>query len=586
MGSRNTEKETLDALKNLLLKPESDRLGELERRLDDPMKRADEISRALPEAVSLSVMSGNRLARVIQPVIDDSLKESVRKNPKGLADAIFPALGPGIRKAITSTLMGMIQSLNQVLNHSFSIQGLKWRFEAFKTGRQFAEVVMLHTLIFKVEQIFLVHSDTGIVLEHVMAEGAIIQDPDLVSGMLTAIQDFVRDSFNSDAGDDLEALRIGSDRSVWVEKGEHAFIAAVITGTPPVELRTVYRETIEEIHLKASAALTDFNGDTTPFALFRETLNAGLQYKENEDKKKISPFVYLILIGLLAGSIALPWYWGYKELESRKKALEIQQNWERRLAKLKDQKGVIVVSEGKKGEQYLVSGLKDPLVSDPMGVLTQNEKADVVAQWQPFYSLDPEFVFQRAKKILAPPQGLTLTLDQNIIFAGGEASQRWIDTFKTRAVSIPGVDAYDLENVVNTDRVALVKAMKGMEATKIYFENDSTDFLEDQEDTLAEAGKTALEIQRRMSILDTRVLITVVGHTDSSGTEKYNLKLSRERAEKVGAVFIGQGINPEFLATRGVGTKIRFKEETQEEDRQFNRAVTFKAQFLSSSELE
>ncbi|MCG8620055.1 MAG: hypothetical protein MI802_27870, partial [Desulfobacterales bacterium] len=166
------EKESLDALKSLLIQPETDRLAVLENRLDDPMTRANEISRSLPEAVSLSVMEGDRLTRVIQPVIDDSLKESVRKNPKALADAIFPALGPGIRKAITATIMGMIQSLNQVLNHSFSIQGLKWRFEAFRTGRQFAEVVMLNTLVYQVEQIFLVHSDTGIVLEHVVAEGA------------------------------------------------------------------------------------------------------------------------------------------------------------------------------------------------------------------------------------------------------------------------------------------------------------------------------------------------------------------------------------------------------------------------------
>ncbi len=576
MGSQKTEKESFDALKDLLLKPENERLSELETRLDDPMKRANEISRALPEAVSLSVMEGNRLSRVIQPVIDDSLKESVRKNPKALADAIFPALGPGIRKAISSTLMGMIQSLNQVLNHSFSIQGLKWRFEAFKTGRQFAEVVMLHTLIFKVEQIFLVHSDTGIVLEHVVAEGAIIQDPDLVSAMLTAIQDFVRDSFNTDEGDDLETLRIGADRSVWVEKGEHAFIAAVITGTPPVELRTFYRETIEEIHLKAGTALRGFDGDTHPFALFRETLNAGLQFKENEDKKKISPLVYLILVGILAGSIALPWYWGYK-------AIETQKDWERRLAILKDQKGVIVVSVQKADKQYRIIGLKDPLVSDPLQVLSRDEQGDIQAQWQFFYSLDPAFIFQRAQKILAPPSAISLTLDQNTIVARGEASQKWINIFQNRAVSIPGIDSLDLDDVVNTNRIALNRAMKSLGTLKVYFENDSTDLVEGQDEILAKGGDTILAIQRQMAIVNTPVLITILGHTDSSGTESYNLKLSRERAEKIQAIFIDQGVKSGSIVTTGVGTKIRFKEEAQSEDRQFNRAVTFKAKILSST---
>jgi len=182
MDSEAVEEKSLEAFKKLLLQPEKDRIRQIENRLNDPMIRAKETGLFLPEAISFSVLNSNRLSRVIQPVIDASLKESVRNNPKSIADAIFPALGPGIRKAISSTVMGMVQSLNQLLNHSFSFQGMKWRFEAFRTGRQFAEIVLLHTLVYKVEQIFLIHNESGIVLEHVTAKDVMIQDPDLVQG--------------------------------------------------------------------------------------------------------------------------------------------------------------------------------------------------------------------------------------------------------------------------------------------------------------------------------------------------------------------------------------------------------------------
>ena len=140
--------------------------------------------------------------------------------------------------------------------------------------------------MFQVEQIFLIHRDSGIVLDHVVDNNAVIQDPDLVSGMLTAIQDFVKDSFDTDSEDEIETLRIGSNSSVWIEKGEHAFIAAVIKGRPPLELRTQYQELIEEIHLKAGAALENFDGDPLPFAMFREDMKERLAAREKEVKKK------------------------------------------------------------------------------------------------------------------------------------------------------------------------------------------------------------------------------------------------------------------------------------------------------------
>ena len=66
---------------------------------------------------------------------------------------------------------------------------------AWRTGKSFAEVVLLNTLVYRVEQVFLIHAQTGLLLQHVVADAVTAQDADMVSGMLTAIRDFARDSF-------------------------------------------------------------------------------------------------------------------------------------------------------------------------------------------------------------------------------------------------------------------------------------------------------------------------------------------------------------------------------------------------------
>ena len=86
--------------------------------------------------------------------------------------------------------------MNQTLGRSFSAQGLKWRLEAWRTGKALREVVLLRTLVYRVEQVFLIHRETGLLLQHVSAgPRRASQDADMVSGMLTAIRDFVQDSF-------------------------------------------------------------------------------------------------------------------------------------------------------------------------------------------------------------------------------------------------------------------------------------------------------------------------------------------------------------------------------------------------------
>src|SRR5215210_1266805 len=242
----------LDELRRLLIGPEQQELVRIQEQLDrrDEL-RPEEVSRVLPEAVRLRSNQDKKVTEALLPTVEEAIGISVRKNPQTLVDALFPVIGPAIRRAISEALTGMVQTMNQTLEHSLSVQGLKWRLEAWRTGKSFGEVVLLHTLLYRVEQVFLIHKETGLLLQHVVAGTSSIQDADMVSGMLTAIQDFVHDSFSSQQSDTLETLQVGG-LTVWIEQGPLAILAGVIRGNAPQELRTTFHETLERIHLEFS----------------------------------------------------------------------------------------------------------------------------------------------------------------------------------------------------------------------------------------------------------------------------------------------------------------------------------------------
>src|SRR5512134_1091423 len=173
-ASSSNDDESMAELRTLLLGPAEKQIAEVHERLTDPRRQLKEVSHVLPAAIRSR--KDDELTDALAPTVAAALQQSVRKNPKPLADAIFPIIGPAIRKAIAAALSGMVQSLNQSMTYSLSIKGLKWRLEALRTGKSFAEVVMLKTLRYRVEQVFLIHQETGLLLQQVSAPGIQLQD--------------------------------------------------------------------------------------------------------------------------------------------------------------------------------------------------------------------------------------------------------------------------------------------------------------------------------------------------------------------------------------------------------------------------
>ncbi len=476
---------------------------------------SDEVGEVLPAAVNKSKRKDNQLANATLPLVEENIRQSIARDPKVLAEALFPAIGPAIRKAIAQALSSMEESLNQTLEHSISPKGLRWRIEAFRTGKSFAEVVMLKTMLYRVEQVFLIHKKTGLLLQHAVANSKDAQDADMVSAMLTASEDFVEDSFKTPDGATLDSLKV-KELSVWIEHSPNAVIAGVIWGSPPLRLRETFSETIEQIELNFEDELRNFEGEADVFNEASPLLEKCLKFQANEDEEKgpaikLSTIAGVLFLGvLIAGAVYFGWeYW----------------RWSRLISSLNSEPGIVLTETDYGLFTHSISGIRDPLARDP--ALIQSaigfEENDIVYNWRLYADADQAFVLKRAEKQLKPPPDVTLSINDEILTADGPATPEWYAESARLAPMLGGVSGFRI------GEKGYQVLRQNIESQGIEFSCNTADYAVDQDsafDQIAKNLDTILGSGRNVRLL-------IQGHASEPGDVETNLRFSKLRAEKV-----------------------------------------------------
>jgi outer membrane protein OmpA-like peptidoglycan-associated protein len=268
--STEDEAKALEALKRLLLREERSEVVQLRQELDEAKVTPERLAQLLPRTVQTANLEGPHLAKALSPTLADAFDKQVHENPQKLVDVISPIMGPAIRQSIRQTIQSMFHSVNQVVEHSLSWRGLQWRMESWRTGLPFAQVVLMRTLIYRVEEVYLIHRKNGLLLAHVADPTVGPTDAKTVSGMLTAIEDFVRDSFRPGQDHTMDTIQFQDEKrhrsmTCWIECGPKAVLAAVITGHPPHSVRDCMQDTLQRIHRDFGSELDTFRGDNTSF---------------------------------------------------------------------------------------------------------------------------------------------------------------------------------------------------------------------------------------------------------------------------------------------------------------------------------
>jgi hypothetical protein len=109
-----------------------------------------------------------------------------------------------------------------------------------------------------IEDVFLLYRD-GILIKHETRRLKPDIDTDILSGMLTAVQSFVKDSFRSEEGE-LDELTFG-EMHIMIGRGKWLILAAMVQGDGTTDMRPQIEKCIADMESKQAAAIEAWDGN-------------------------------------------------------------------------------------------------------------------------------------------------------------------------------------------------------------------------------------------------------------------------------------------------------------------------------------
>lgn len=493
-----SERRELEVLRQLLVGPELIKLDQLSNRLENRDEFSSDVGEVLPQAFVKSAGQSEKLSQAMMSTVEEIVRLSVKRDINKFADALFPVIGPAIRKSISESIREMMQSMNEMLENSFSSQGIKWRLESIRTGVPFSQIVMLKSLQYRVEQVFLIHQTTGLLLHHVTRDGSEYDNADMVSSMLAAIGDFVNDSFDSRDGESLGSIAVG-DFSVWIERSPGVILALSIRGNAPQKIRITMQETLEKIEPLYTDALLDFKGDVSAFESTDELLSECLKEQQSVQRNRqseVKKTPIKLWLGALILFLSLAYWFGSSIYQS---SLEADY-----LSMLEIEPGYAITQVGNIDGMLQISGLRDPLSRPPEAILlfSKLNVEDVKHRFQPYQSLEQSIVLTRLQIALAPPANVTLSINNGELIISGFASEAWLELINHPSILTTGISRINNQSNHKVD----FSSLKIPETADIDFEIDNGRLL---------ASGYATKTWRDMAAMEAPKIPGVLSYDDS-----------------------------------------------------------------------
>ncbi len=281
-----------ETLRELLLGQEidaidalSERIGALAKELDDPdaiLERlapqidkvierniglnrdalVDTLSPIIADVLSHEIKhSGEMIAEALAPVIGSAIRVQIRTQRDEVVDALYPVIGSTVAKFVSQSFRDLLDTINEQVQNTFSTATIRRKLTAKIKGIPESELLLRENLGWKVEALFLVHKETGLLMAQKTAPDIEIGEPEMIASMLTAIRSFVND-WLARGGNESEINQIEyGDATIYLEVAGSCYVAVVLRGlVRPMLSETVSRE-LAAIVEEQMEAIRSFSGD-------------------------------------------------------------------------------------------------------------------------------------------------------------------------------------------------------------------------------------------------------------------------------------------------------------------------------------
>ena len=503
--------------------------------------------------------------KVLVPLVEKSLHRSIEANSEKIVGTLYPLVGTLVRKAVSSFLVEFVERTNALIENSFSPKSVSWRFKAWQSGVGYSEYVASQIYQYQVQQLLVIHRETGTLLHSISSDPEKEKDADLISSMLVAINDFVADAFGVTANEsDNELGEIKTeDFTLLIKIGPQALLVAAVTGSIPPEVRGKLQQALEEFHRFYQQPLIHYDGDNAPFDGCETILSDCLisERKEGEGKKSkriAGAAVLLVIFAALA------------VLSFMRLSLSILKS---DLHELTPPPGIIVTDTYISNGNVHAKVLRDPVAINIEEWLNESaidaDKVTIIEE--PFVSLKPSVVERKLERLI---NDYPLSESESVSVEKGD-NRRFVisgTVFTPTAVNltqqisaIPGISAItvdtntlDVQAAYEVDDAVLQKAALNRLVNKVSSQNVlfATNQEALSEVQLAKLEALANDIKQLLTFADktsTVVSIVVMGASDNSGSSARNRALSQKRAENVVNSLISLGIESDILIPVSLG---------------------------------
>ncbi len=564
-----TDQDQLNSLRKLITGLGQKELERLQLLMTDPHEFSEEISELLPHAIRTLLSKGEITTDDLQPIIEETIQSSIQRNPRKLADILYPVMIPAIRKAVSEDIKKMLASVNASLESGFSIKRLKWRLQALFSKNSYAEIVLANSFVYHVSHVFLIHRDTGLLLHEERSAEAETLEANLVSAMLTAIRDFVKDSFKEKGSGTLEEIQVGS-LNILIEQGPYAIVASVVEGQPPLDYRETLSETIEAVHYNHLNDLQQFEGETESFIHASRFLQNCLIQERKEKKGSVFPWPLFIIALLLLLSVI----WIFYEKYNR------QSEFNNFVKQLDETPGYHITQAKMRFNTYTISGLKDPEASPIDAIIDENnlQGKKIIYSLSPYASLDEGLVLNRAMRQLNPPDEVEMTYYQSgLLKLSGKATADWVYATSKQYQYILGVIKLDTSELnvsrensfseITTQNLSWIIPI--IENYSFVFDVNVVSLDAEQQQQFDSLMSAAIFLADYNQLYNKKMAIFISTYTSRGGNTQANLDVANRRAAEFVNLFEEAGLTNELI-----DIQIVYAEDNEEQVPL--RSVTFK----------